>query len=239
MSDHLILVTGASGGIGKGIVQDLLQHGHANVVCQYRMRPGTLFDMFPQDRLFQANLTSEDQVYDMQSEIKARFGDVTHLINVVGSSTNSMSWKTSIADFKRVMDDNLMTTFLTCRQFIPGMRAQQTGRIINTSSIVAETGVAGAAHYCAAKAAIVGYTKSIALELAPKGITANVLGLGYFDSGIISQLTQEQQDAVVARTPAKRLGTAADVGGVVRYLLSDEASFVTGQVMHVNGGLYL
>jgi NAD(P)-dependent dehydrogenase (short-subunit alcohol dehydrogenase family) len=150
-----------------------------------------------------------------------------------------MSWNLSLDDYKKVIDDNLTSTFLMCREFTPSMRSAGCGRIINVSSVIAHSGVAGASHYCAAKAGVEGFTKSIAIELSRKNITANAVALGYFETGIIDQVPKEAQDKIKALTPAGRFGRVEEFAGVVKYLLSDSSSFMTGEVLNVNGGYHL
>ena len=144
----------------------------------------------------------------------------------------------SLEDFREVIDDNLTSTFLCCREFTPGMRKLEAGRIINFSSIVASTGTVGAAHYCAAKAGIIGWTKAMALELAPKRITVNALALGYFNYGLIHQLTPELQNEIKGKIPLGRFGDAKEIGGYVRFLLGEEGQYTTGQTLHINGGQF-
>ncbi len=245
MSSKLILVTGAGGGLGNGLVKELVEYGFTNIVAQYRNRVGNVCSTLDklsggsEARLFKCELGASDAVAEMHRSIKERFGPVYGVVNLAGSSINGVTWKMSATDFSRVLNDNLISYFNVCHEFVQDMREEEEGRVINASSVIGSTGCAGAAAYCAAKAGVVGFTKSLALEVASKGITANVLGLGYYDSGLIEQLSPEMQADVIKRTPLKRLGTAEDIGGIVRYLLSPEASFITGQVMHVNGGLYL
>ncbi len=236
-NDKLILVIGGGGGLGNGVVKNLIDNGYTNIVCQYRTKLGSL--SLSADRLFRCELGSAEQVATMHHAIKERFGSVHVVINLAGSSINGVTWKMTATDFNQVITDNLLSYFNVCHEFVQDMRENNGGRIINATSIIGFTGCAGAAAYCAAKAGVVGLTKSLALEVANKGITVNALGLGYFDSGLIDQLTPEQRSDVIKRTPAKRLGTSEEVGGIIRYLISDEASFITGQVLHVNGGLYL
>lgn len=243
--DDLVLVTGAGGGLGNGLVKDLVSHGFKNVMCVCRSRTGDLQQTLADtDRAAwrvwkHTDLSRYDEVEAMRDAVKTLFGVPRAIINLAGSSSNGMAWKLEPDAFAKVMHDNVMSTFNVCHAFLPDMRRAGNGRIINTTSIVGFTGVAGASAYCASKAAVVGFTKSLSLEVANRGITVNALGLGYFDSGLIEQLTPEMKQDVVKRTPLNRLGKASDVGAAVRYLLSDDASFVTGQVLHVNGGLYL
>jgi 3-oxoacyl-[acyl-carrier protein] reductase len=244
MGKGSILVTGANGGVGQHVARYLLENGERELVCQYRgdrQRVDALlqeFDLDPGTHAVQADLTDEELVAAMFDSVRVSVAPVGRLVNVAGSSTNAMSWKMSRSDFSRVIDDSLLTTFLCCKHAIPWMREARYGRIVNISSIVGFTGVAGAAHYAAAKAGLIGFTKSVALEVASRGITANAIALGYFDTGLINSVPEEMQVEIRGRIPAARFGGKADVGGAVRYLLGDDSNFYTGQVLHLNGGQY-
>lgn len=242
MTESLVLITGSNGGIGSALVEYLLDHGCRNVALHYR---GSLehveallkrHDLDPAKHLFYGDLSDEDQVKNLRQSIEQSLGPVSSLINIAGSSTNNLSWKLSVGEFQKVLGDNLLSTFLCCREFCGPMRANGGGRIINLSSIVASTGVAGASHYCAAKAGIEGFSKALALELAPKLITVNVLALGYFRYGLINHLSETHQEVVRSQIPLKRFGEGNEIGGYVRFLLSSEGAYTTGQVLHINGG---
>lgn len=240
----LTLINGASGGLGCGLVEYLLENGIRNIACQYKSNPTQItellkkHDMDPEKHLFQADLTNEMDVKKMADSICMKISPVVNLVNLIGGSSNGMSWKLSLEDFQRIIDMNLTSTFLSCREFIPGMREKRYGRILNVSSVVGFTGVGGASHYCAAKAAVAGLSKALSLELVSRNITVNTLALGYFDTGLINQVSEELQEAIKSGIPAKRFGEAREIGGLVKYLLSDEAQYVTGQVHHINGGMY-
>jgi 3-oxoacyl-[acyl-carrier protein] reductase len=214
------------------------------VLCHYRQRKDTIQGVLesrgidPGQMLFQAELTDEAQVARMHSEIGEKHGPIYGLINVAGASSNAMSWKMSRSQFQQVIDDNLLTTFLCCRQFIPEMREQGRGRIVNISSVVAYTGVAGASHYCAAKAGMVGLTKSLALELAPRHVVVSALALGYFDYGLIHSIPPEQRERIRTGIPAARFGNCKELGGMMQFLLDESGAYSSGQVYHLNGGLY-
>lgn len=239
-----IVITGANGGIGQYVTQYLLSRGERNIICQYRSGDGRVRSVLeshgldPKLHSVQADLTDETSVQKMGVFVRERFSSTDGLINVAGSSSNGMSWKLSRESFVKVVNDSLLSTFLCTREFTPEMREKNFGRIINLSSIVGFTGIAGAAHYAAAKAGIVGYTKSVAQEVANKGITCNALALGYFDTGLIESVPSEMQHALQERIPAGRFGKMEDVGSAVAYLLSRESQFFTGQVIHLNGGQY-
>lgn len=240
-----IVVTGAGGGLGVGLVNDLLDRKF-KVISQYRSESEKLREVYhkhnhnPDLWCFKLELTHEHSVDAFSNRVTnsgCLWGPIDGVVNLAGASTNGMSWKLSTDDFMSVIRDNLLTTFIVSKAFIPHMRFQGHGRIINTSSVVAFSGVPGASHYCAAKAGIVGLSKSMSLELANKGITVNTLALGYFDAGLIDDVDPKLQEAIKEKTPVKRFGTAKEIGEVVAYLMSDGAAFVTGQVLHVNGGI--
>jgi NAD(P)-dependent dehydrogenase (short-subunit alcohol dehydrogenase family) len=239
-----VVITGANGGLGSTLVENLLASGVTNLACQYRSKVDTItailkaYDLRPEDHLFQAELTFEKDVQIMEAAIKNRLGVPWGLVNLAGGSTNGMSWKLSLADFNSVVQGNLVSTFLTTRAFLPGMRQQGGGRIVNISSVVAHSGMPGAAHYCAAKAGIEGFTKAVALEAASKGVTVNALALGYFNKGIIAEVPADILEVIKSQIPLRRLGDASEIFPLVSYLLSSQSAFMTGQVIHLNGGLY-
>lgn len=238
-----ILVTGASGGVGKELVLDLWDQGFKRIACQYNSGNDVVDELIELglngSHFFKADLTDPVQVARMHLEVLERVGPVWGIVNLAGYTENAMSWKSSAEAFMRVVEANLLTTFLTCREFIPEMRVQQGGRIVNASSVVASSGAVGCAAYCAAKAGIEGLTRALALELAPKEITVNAVAMGYLEVGMISRVSPELQASVKDATPAKRFGHVSEVAGLVRFLLGDEGAFTTGQVLHVNGGYRL
>ena len=244
MSDGMILITGTNGGVGQFIAHYLLTQGERNIICHYRSENERVqnllkeFDLDPSKHSIQADLVDESSVTNMANVLKEKFGGVDRLVNVAGSSSNAMSWKMSRNDFMRVIEDSLLTSFLCSKAFIPDMREKKFGRIINFSSIVGFSGMPGASHYAAAKAGLVGLTKSLSLELANKNITVNALALGYFNAGLIDSVSKDLQAEIIKKIPSNRFGEEQDVGSAVKYLLSKEAQFLTGQVIHLNGGQY-
>ena len=244
MSTGAVLITGANGGVGQHVARYLLERGERHIVCHFRGDRRNVdallreYDLDPALHAVQASLTDEDAVEAMASRLLAAFGAVSRLVNVAGSSSNAMSWKMSRDEFRQVVDDSLLTTFLCCKHLIPAMRDARFGRIVTISSIVGFTGIAGASHYSAAKAGLVGFTKSIALELASRGITANAVALGYIDAGLINSIPDAMQAEIQKKIPLNRFGNKDEVGAAVAYLLADESACFTGQVLHLNGGQY-
>lgn len=239
-----VLITGAGSGIGLSIVESLLLNGFTKIICQYRSRNEDLFkllqkyNLIPEDLAIKAELTSEDDVKSLRDFGTKRFGKIYAVINVAGASTNSMSWKLSKEKFLEIINANLLTAFLCSREFIPEMREEGLGRIINFSSVVAYTGTIGSAHYCAAKSGLLGLSKAMSLELANKNITVNTIALGYFDRGLINDVSPDLQEEVKSKIPMKRFGQSTEIGALVNYILSEDSKYTTGQVFHINGGLY-
>jgi 3-oxoacyl-[acyl-carrier protein] reductase len=244
MSEGMILITGTNGGVGQFVANYLLSQGERNIICHYRSENERVlsllkkFDLDPAKHSINADLVDEKSVEAMALTIKNNGQSIDRLVNVAGSSSNAMSWKMSKNDFMRVIEDSLLTSFLCSKVFIPDMREKKYGRIINFSSIVGFSGMPGASHYAAAKAGLVGFTKSLSLELANKNITVNALALGYFNAGLIDSVSLDLQAEIIKKIPAGRFGEEKDIGAAVKYLLSPEAQFLTGQVIHLNGGQY-
>ncbi len=240
----MTLITGANGGIGNFIASYLLNKGHRNLAFHYRTDNQQIvelckrFDISPEKHCFKSDLTDEPETVEMVEKIKSTLGPIHCLANVAGMSKNGMSWKITKDEFLSVVHGNLLTSFLCSKAVIPQMREQQFGRIVNFSSIVGFTGTAGASHYCAAKAGLIGMTKSMALELASKKVTVNAVALGYFNAGLIDSVPAEMRTEILKKIPAGKFGDGPDVGAAIAYLFSEEASFYTGQVLHLNGGQY-
>lgn len=244
MKNGHILITGSNGGVGLYVTEYLLKNGFKNLICHYRNSSEKIsklleqYDLSPKSHLAQANLSDEESITKMGSDLVSRGIFINRILNIAGSSKNGMSWKLTGSDFRQIIESNLISAFLTSKEFLPKMREQGFGRIVNFTSIVGFTGVAGASHYCAAKAGLVGLTKSMALELANKGITSNAIALGYFDTGLIEQVPANLQEEIKKKIPLGRFGSKEDIGAAAMFLLSESSGFITGQVLHLNGGQY-
>ena len=241
----VLLITGANGGLGSELVNYLLDAGFDNIACQYRSSSDVISKVFENHNIdyskhcFYADLTVEEDVKKLRTSINESIGKVWGIINMARANSNFMSWKMSKNEFQRIVDSNLTSTFLVNKEFIPDLRDSSGGRIINISSIIAFSGIIGASHYVSSKAGLIGLTKSLALELSNKSITVNALALGYFDYGIIKDVPPAMLEEIKSKIPLKRLGKIEEIAGLLKYLLSSEGAYCTGQVFHINGGLYI
>lgn len=236
MEQKVILITGASGGMG-GALSSLYANEDVKLALQFNRNQVELSES---DNVahFQADLTDEEQVSQLIERVISRFGKIDVLINNAGISKSSMSWKTEAAAWKETMDVNLNAPFYLSKHVIPHFRGQKSGRIVNITSVVAQTGFIGTSAYAASKAGLIGLTKTLSKELASSGITVNALALGYFNVGMIEDVPAEMQEQIVGTIPAKRLGDPKAVFKTIKWLTSDEGDYITGQTINVNGGLY-
>jgi len=236
MVSGTVIVTGASGGLGSVVASVLALRGY-DVVAQYRSVEPKIVAPDAKVRLIKADLIDEQQAADLMLHAAGTSTPLWGIVNLAGGCINGMSWKLGAGDFANVLEQNVITTHNVCKGAIPRMRNAGRGRIVNVTSVVGQTGIAGAAAYAAAKAAVIGYTKSLALELAPKNITANAIAAGYFSAGLIRSVDANTLSHVMGTIPLARLGEPQELAALVAFLLSDEAAYITGQVLGVNGGM--
>ncbi len=237
MEKKVILITGASGGMGTHFTNWFKQQ-NVNLALHYFEAKNTM-EALDSIAYFQADLTNEAEVTRMIEAVLIRFGRIDVLINNAGISKSAMSWKTTLEDWNTTLAVNLTAPFLVSKACISAMRNAKIGRIINITSVVGQTGHIGTAAYAASKAGLIGLTKTMAKELANNNITVNALALGYFSTGMIADVPQQQQDQIIESIPLKKLGDPAAVCKTVEWLISDEAAYVTGQVIELNGGLHM
>lgn len=230
------MITGSSRGIGKAIALAFAHEGAKVAVTYYHTQPTADLVTYNQ---FKVNVSSEREVRRMIYRVEQILGTVDILINNAGIHQDGMSWKMSKRTWEEVLDTNLTGTFLCTKHALPAMREKMWGRIINISSVVAETGLVGASNYAASKAGLIGFTKSIAKEVAEKGITVNCVAYGYMNAGMNLRLPEETRQKVLQNIPMKRFGTLEEAVAPVVFLCTDAASYITGQTIHVNGGFYL
>jgi len=228
------LVTGGSRGIGRGIALELGRAG-ASVVVGYRSGRDEAEEVAAEidGRAVQADVSDPESA----RSLVAAAGDIDILVNNAGITRDGLIARMPDEDWRDVLETNLSSMFYTCRAAARPMMKRRAGAIVNVSSIVGVHGNPGQTNYAAAKAGIIGFTKSLARELGSRGVRANVVAPGYVTTQLTDVLPEEARSAMLAATPLGRLGDPADVAGAVRFLCSDEASFITGEVILVDGGL--
>jgi 3-oxoacyl-[acyl-carrier protein] reductase len=228
------LVTGASKGIGRAIAEELAGAG-AEVVVGYRTGVEEAEALAGEigGRAVQADVSSAEEAARLVDES----GDLDILVNNAGLTRDGLLARMPDDDWRTVIETNLSSVFYTCRAVCRPMMKKRAGSIVNVSSIVGVHGNPGQTNYAASKAGIIGFTKSLARELGNRGVRANVVAPGYVKSQLTDVLPEEARAAMLGNTPLGRLGDPTDVAGAVRFLCSDEASFITGDVLLVDGGL--
>jgi 3-oxoacyl-[acyl-carrier protein] reductase len=228
------LVTGASRGIGRAIAAELAGAG-ASVVVGYRSGQAEAEALASElgGRAIQADVSNADDA----ARLVAEAGDLDILVNNAGLTRDGLLARMPDDDWRTVIETNLSSVFYTCRAVTRPMMKRRAGSIVNVSSIVGVHGNWGQTNYAASKAGIIGFTKSLARELGSRGVRANVVAPGYVKTQLTDVLPEEATQAMLQNTPLGRLGEPEDVAGAVRFLCSDEASFITGEVLLVDGGL--
>lgn len=233
------LVTGASGGIGEAVARIL--HAQGATVGLHGTRKEKLdslaADLGERTFVFPANLSDRDAVSTLGKQAEADMEGVDILVNNAGITKDGLFVRMSDADWDAVLEVNLTASFRLTRELAHPMMRRRFGRIINISSVVGTTGNPGQANYCASKAGMVGFSKSLAQEIASRSVTVNCVSPGFIESAMTDKLNDKQKDTILGAIPAKRMGTGNEVASAVAFLASNEASYVTGQTIHVNGGM--
>lgn len=239
------LVTGGSRGIGRAICLELAAHGANIAFCCPAGEELTLDTagdcraIGVEAQCFRADISREEECQELFRQVEERFGRVDILVNNAGITRDGLAARMGDEDFDAVIDINLKGTFHCCRAAAKVMMKQRWGRIINMSSVVGVYGNAGQVNYAASKAGVIGMTKTLAKELARRNITANAVAPGFIATDMTDALSEAQKEAIVGRIGSGRLGEPADIAHLVRFLASDEASYITGQVICVDGGMSL
>jgi 3-oxoacyl-[acyl-carrier protein] reductase len=239
------IVTGASGGIGTAIAIKLNSLGY-NLVLNYNNNIASLNDVVvkfsdkgPKNILVKADISDYNQAGELISKALDEFDSIDLLVNNAGITRDKLLSMMSEDDFNAVISINLNGTFNCTRHVCKKMIKQKSGRIINISSVVGLMGNIGQVNYSASKAGVIGLTKSTAKELARKNITCNAIAPGFIDTHMTDAMSEEAKIEVIKNIPLKRLGTPEDVAELVAFLASDQASYITGQIISVDGGLYI
>ncbi len=233
------LITGASGGIGKAIAKVLHTQGASVVLHGTRLEKLSALqaELGERAQIVMADLSNREAVSTIVAEAVEKAGPVSILINNAGITRDNLAMRMKDEDWDKVLDVNLTASMILCRSALRGMMKARHGRIISISSIVGVTGNPGQINYAASKAGMIGFSKSLAQEVASRGITVNVVAPGFVETPMIDELSEDQKLALLERVPAARLGKADEIAGAVAYLASDEAAYVTGATIHVNGGM--
>lgn len=237
------LVTGASRGIGRAIAIELARQG-ANVAVNYagsEARAEAVVQEIEQMGLksfkVQADVANESDVKEMVKAVTSKFGSLDILVNNAGVTKDNLLMRMKEAEFDQVINTNLKGVFVCTKAVTRQMMKQKSGKIINVASVVGVTGNPGQANYAAAKAGVIGLTKTTAKELASRNIYVNAVAPGFISTDMTDQLTEEQRAGMLAMIPLAKLGTPQEVASVVRFLASDDASYITGQTIHIDGGM--
>lgn len=239
LDNRVALVTGASGGIGGAIARALHAQGAKLALSGTRLDAleALRVELGDNAMAFPCDLSDVAQTEALVKNVEAAMGSVDILVNNAGLTRDGLAMRMKDEDWQKVIDVNLTAGFRLARAVLRGMMKKRWGRIIGITSVVGVTGNPGQANYCAAKAGMIGMSKSLALEVASRAITVNCVAPGMIDTAMTGQLTDDQRQRILANVPAGRLGCGLDVAGAVVFLASEEAGYVTGQTLHVNGGM--
>jgi len=233
-----VLLTGASGGIGGAIAHALHDAGATVALSGTRVEPlEALAAELERAHVLPCNLSDADAVNALPKQAVEAMGSVDILVNNAGITRDNLFMRMSEEEWSSVLEVNLTSTMRLCKGAIRGMMKSRWGRIINISSVVGATGNPGQANYAASKAGMVGMSKSIAYEVASRGITVNCIAPGFITTPMTEKLTDDQKSSILNNVPAGRMGEAAEIGAAVLYLASPEAAYITGTTLHVNGGM--
>lgn len=246
MSENKVaLITGATRGIGKEIALELAANGF-DIAVNCRSKKDALDELKKEIEshnvrceFVEADVANFEQCENMVKETIEKFGRIDVLVNNAGITRDGLIMRMKKEDFEAVIDINLTGTFNVTRNVIPYMLKQRSGRIINLSSVVGVAGNAGQTNYSASKAGVIGFTKSLAKEVASRNILVNAVAPGFIDTDMTKVLSDSVKEGINAQIPLKRMGTPKEVAKVVKFLSSDDSSYITGQVINIDGGMVM
>lgn len=240
LDGKVVLVTGASRGIGKAIASQLKSLG-AIVVGTATSQSGAdnISEYLGEGNGLVLNVTDNDSISALFDTIKEKYESVDILVNNAGITKDNLFMRMKDDEWQDIIDTNLSSVFKLSKAAIRPMMKKRNGRIINIGSVVGSMGNAGQVNYATAKAGLLGFTKSLAREVASRGITVNTVSPGFIDTDMTKTLTDEQKEGIFSQVPANRLGKPEEIANAVAFLASDESAYITGETLHVNGGMYM
>lgn len=243
--DKCALITGATKGIGKQIAITLAKQGY-NIALNYRKENEELENtkkeiekIGVQILAVKGDVANFEDCENFVKQVIERFGQIDVLVNNAGITKDMLLMRMKKEDFEQVIDTNLVGTFNVTKNVVPYMMKARSGRIINISSVVGISGNAGQTNYSASKAGIIGFTKSLAKEIASRNILVNAVAPGFIETNMTDVLKDDVKQEIAKNIPLKRMGTTQDVANVVKFLASDDSSYITGQVINVDGGMLM
>jgi 3-oxoacyl-[acyl-carrier protein] reductase len=241
LQGKVALVTGASRGIGRATAETLVARGAtvigtatsekgAEAIAAYLGENGTGLAL---------DVTSSDSIAQLFVDIKAKYGDIDILVNNAGITRDNLLMRMKDDEWEDIISTNLTSIFRLSKAVLRAMMKKRNGRIISIGSVVGTMGNAGQANYSAAKAGVLGFTRSLAREVASRGITVNAIAPGFIETDMTRALDENQRGAILSQVPMARLGDAEEIAKTVAFLSSDDAAYITGETIHVNGGMYM
>ncbi|MGG4623305.1 3-oxoacyl-ACP reductase FabG [Serratia odorifera] len=237
----IVLVTGASRGIGQAIAESFVARG-AKVIGTATSEKGAeaISDYLGANgKGVMLNVVDAQSIDSVLASIRAEFGEIDILVNNAGITRDNLLMRMKDDEWQDILDTNLTSVFRLSKAVMRAMMKKRFGRIITIGSVVGTMGNAGQANYAAAKAGLIGFSKSLAREVASRGITVNVVAPGFIETDMTRALTEDQRAGILTSVPANRLGDAKEIASAVAFLASDEAGYITGETLHVNGGMYM
>ena len=241
MTMRTALVTGASRGIGRACALALASAGHRVVLAARSAEKlaEVAKEIGTESYILEMDLANRDSITECIARAAKDFGRIDVLVNNAGIAKDALAVRMKQADWEAVLSTNLSGAFYAIQQVLQGMMRERWGRIVNISSVVGEMGNPGQANYVASKAGLIGLTKSLAQEVGSRNITVNAVAPGFIGTDMTSELSEELKQKMIDNTPLRRMGAPEDVAAAVKFLASDEAAFITGHVLDVNGGIYM
>lgn len=239
--NKVVMVTGGAAGIGRATATGFVKEGAKVAICDVNPEAGktTAESLGPEATFQQVDVSDNKSVNDWVESVVSQYGQIDVLVNNAGITRDGLIMRMKEADWDAVLNVNLKSAFNCIKAVSKTMVKQRSGRIINLASVVGVIGNPGQANYVASKAGIIGLTKAVAKELASRAITVNAVAPGFIETDMTASLPDKAREAMVAQIPLERAGTAGDIAAAVVFLASDQAAYITGQVIHVSGGMYM